>query len=341
MILQVNSNKTFNEYLTDNPNLYDGVDGYSWSDAENRWVDTGVTNTTKALIQEWFGMRNVCDDTKFSTMFRRKMNICALRYAQLSRIELSAFDPLVADYMERQTIESSTRTASGSSNHTGSGTTEQDGTDSSTRTPNLTDAHTDTRTPNLTESVEGETTGTSSTTQGGSDTTTESGSTNATHKEMSKQAPQSISYAGGGVGGALPTMDWQYATAQGQSEDSSGDSKTSTVQHGATESGTTGGTNEQTTTHTGTEQTVGQDTHTGTETTAHTNHTEGTHSDTAQDTTSSSETGSGDRREISTGRGGLTPQEAFSKAVSYLRTSSAFEWLKGEMEECFLSVYDI
>ena len=329
MILQVNSNKTFNEYLTDNPNLYDGVDGYTWSDAENKWVDTGVTNATKALIQEWFGMRNVCDDTKFSTMFRRKMNICALRYAQLSRIELSAFDPLVADYVERQTIESSTRTASGSSNHTGSGSMEQDGTDSSTRTPNLT------------ESVEGETTGTSSNTKGGSDITTDSGSTDTTHKEMSKQAPQSISYAGGGVGGALPTLDWQYATSQGQSEDNSKESKTSTVQHGATESGTTGGTNEQTTTHTGTEQTVGQDTHTGTETTSHTNHAEGTHSDTAQDTTSSSETGSGDRREISTGRGGLTPQEAFSKAVSYLRTSSAFEWLRGEMEECFLSVYDI
>lgn len=388
MILEVNSTKTFDEYLTEHPNLYDGVVGYKWYTDGVSWEKTDVSPLTKELIYDWFCMRNVCDDKKFGVMFKRKMNTCALRYAQMLRIELSGFDPLVADYVERQTIESNTKTSTGESNHKASGTTGQDGRDntvrtpdlrdthsntrtpnltdthSSTRTQDLTDGHSSTRTPDLTDRETGETSGSNSTTHGGTDVTTDNGTAKGVHKEMSKQAPQSISYGGGG-GGSLPNLDWTYATTQGQSEDVSADNKTSTTQYGATENGTNSGRNSTTTTHTGNERTVGQDTHTGTEknvgednykgteksagedthtgteTTSHTQHMEGTHSDIGSDTTSSNEIGTGDRKEIASGRGGLTPQEAFSKAMTYLKTSSAFTWLRWELEDCFLSVYDI
>ena len=70
-MLTVNSSKTFDEVLADNPNLYDDIAGYTWSADEDRWVNTGVSDVTKTLIEEWFGLRRVCDDDNFKRFFKR------------------------------------------------------------------------------------------------------------------------------------------------------------------------------------------------------------------------------------------------------------------------------
>lgn len=379
-MLRVNSSKTFDEVLTEQPNIYNGVDGYAWNNDTNRWENVGITNITKELIEEWFGLRTVCHDEHFARYFRRKLNSTALRYAQLSRIELSAFDPLVANYVEREILASNSKTSAGTLEKTGSGTS------------GGTVTNTSTRTPDLTETIEGETSGQHSLSKGGSDTVEHDGTrsltiggrdtvtregtrgteqggsdiTNATgshtdeHKEMGKQSPQSIAYAGA-IAGTLPNLDWQYATAQGQSKDDHTETSQNTVQHGLTEDTTEASEDvtaygktesgsdgyEDTTTYGGTESgsQSGTDSKTiettGTETTEGSTQSTGTHSDSVEEERTGTETGEGQTREIMTGRSGLTPQEAFSKAVIYLRNSSAWDWLRGELEECFLSIYDI
>lgn len=348
MMLTVNSSKTFDKILEEKPNLYNGIAGYTWSTDENRWVNTGVSNITKALIEEWFGLRNVCDDDNFERFFKRKMNITALRYAQLSRIELSAFDPLVAEYIEREVLAENSKTTAGTVDKTTSGTTS--GTTGSQTT----------RTPNLTEVIDRDTTGSHSTTdggsdvrehegeraneQGGTDTTTRTGSNTSEGVQVQKNAPMSIDYAGA-TAGQIPSLNWGSMTAQAQNKNTGSESGSESVQHGLTEEGTdsstdttrygkteqgtTSGTDDQTRTQTGTETTVVSGTSSGT-----TSKTEGVES-------AGTESGSGQTHEIETGRHGLTPQEAFRTAVSYLKTSSAFEWLAKELDECFLSVYDI
>lgn len=46
-------------------------------------------------------------------------------------------------------------------------------------------------------------------------------------------------------------------------------------------------------------------------------------------------------RERHTGRTGILPQEALRKAKAYIQKSRAFDWLKDELEPCFISIYDI
>ena len=348
MMLTVNSSKTFDEILEEKPDLYNDIAGYTWSSDENKWVNTGVSNVTKALIEDWFGMRKVCDDDNFERFFKRKMNITALRYAQLSRIELSAFDPLVTDYVEREVLAENSKTTAGSIDKTASGTTSG------------TTGRETTRTPNLTEVIDRDTTGSHSTTDGGTDTrehtgnrASEQGGTDITSRTKSnnsedvkvqKQAPMSIDYAEA-TAGQIPNLKWGSMTAQAQSKTTGSETGSESVQHGLTENGsdsstdatrygkteqgTTSGTDDQTRTQTGNEKTVVSGTSSGT-----TSQTEGVES-------SGTESGSGKTHEIETGRHGLTPQEAFRTAVSYLKTSSAFEWLSKELDECFMSVYDI
>lgn len=371
-MLTVKNNKTFDEFLAENPNMYDGISGYTWDSAGNQWQQTGVSDITKSLIEEWFGLRNVCNDDNFLRFFRRKMNVTALRYAQLSRIELAAFDPLVADYIEREIIENNSKTMSGNSSEITSGTSSGESNQTSTRTPDLLVTEASTRTPNLSEATTGQTSGqsskthggsdvieydgTRSSTQGGSDTTTNTGNSTDNHVEMSKQAPQSIAYQGA-TAGNIPSLDWTYATAQGQARNDHTEQGQSTVQHGMTESGTDGheetktyggtesgtesGSNQQTILSTGTETNNGTTATTGEDETVIVGTTSGQTSGTKSGQSTGTETGNGSTREIATGRNGLTPQEAFGKAVQYLKTSSAWEWLARELEECFLAVYDI
>ena len=137
MMLNVEATKTYSEYIDENPRTYDGIIAYAFDDSKNDWEPVEVPDTTKATLMDWFQYRTVCDDVKFGTFFKRKMNICALRYANMLRIEMSAFDPLVADYMETEVRENQTRVASGTETNMKNSTNTNDNTSSSVRTPDL------------------------------------------------------------------------------------------------------------------------------------------------------------------------------------------------------------
>ena len=427
MYLEVKSTKTFSEYVNEHHNLYSGVHSYVFNVDTNEWEQTAFSSVTKALIHDWFDRRKVCSDEDFGVFFKRVLNNTALRYAQLERIELSSFDPLVADYIEKQTSGNSSKVLSGSENgqtvgadsknvtNNGSRTEERTPdltdtlqgertpnitrTENGTKTPNLTEEYSNTKTPDLTETVNGSGSGTSNTTHGGSDSTTHTGTNSSTDtvtgttsgetitKDANKQAPQSISYQGQGGGsgageyGRLPGLDWQYMTAQAQRDNASEEERTDTTTHsgndsgsdsttyGKTESGSTSNTSSETRAKTGHETEIGEKTQTGSETHVNssqetgrenTSNTErhtgtetttiidtsgqtvsGSSNETTNKTTSGSESGFVEGKEIATGRSGLTPQAAFSEAVDYLKTSNAWDWLRKQLEPCFLAVYDI
>lgn len=364
MILEVKATKTYNEYVKEHPDLFAEVDGYTWSEDEQKWINTGVTDVTKALIEEWFGLRTVCSDDNFARFFRRKMNVCALRYANLSRIELTAFDPLVANYIERETIENNSKTATSVRNqetsHSDSNTRDSNSTNTdvseSTRTPELTRTETgsDSNTNSDNSSDSGSKTGKveSSGSDTSKDETVHTGTTQADHKDINKVAPQSISYAAASAGN-IPNLDWQYATGQAQAGDTGSDSSNDTTNHTGSKADESNSTESNTNTHEGSSSgsstrnseahETGNEKTNGKNTSTQVGHEEGSNSGTGSvdETGNSTENGEGRRRERESGRGGLTPQEALRTAVSYLKTSSAWEWMRRELEGCFLSVYDI
>ena len=137
-----------------------------------------------------------------------------------------------------------------------------------------------------------------------------------TTKGAEKAAPQSVSYAGA-TAGSLPALDWSYMSGQ-QQQESDGTSD-STVNA----SGTTSEDSTTTTTHTGTDGIV--------ETTG----------STSTGSSSISGSDSNSTREITTGRDGLTPQEAFLKARQWIVISDAFDWLKDELKDCFLGIVEV
>lgn len=338
-MLEVKATKTFDEVLRDNPNLYAGCVGYSWNEAENSWKAGEIAESTKQLIEEWFGLRVVCHDDHFERFFRRAINGTALRYAQLRRIELSAFDPLVANYAERERIEDTSKTTTANNELTKSGSVTGNGGSTTTRKPDLTTTDSGTRTPDLKELTEGENSQEHSTTTGGTNNTTHTGSHDNDTINANKNAPQSISYQA--QAGEVPALDWTYMTAQGQTKDRGTEDAIDTNTTSGTESGSQSGDNKQTVKTSGTETTAGTSTTTGKEVTEVENTSSTTTEDRENAIHSGSEIGNGRSREIETGRSGLTPQEAFREAVSYLKTSSAFAWLKQELEPCFFCIYDI
>lgn len=421
------ASKTFAEIKSENPNLYDGCVSYHWSEAHQRWDAVALDDATKELIDEWFSLRVVCNDEHFIRFFRRGINVNALRYAQLARIELSSFDPLVSWYREtqREGMNSSTSTGQTNENKTLSGTNAKTSgggtvtirtpnltysenenidrdnsethsdmrvpnltkTENGIRTPSLTTTEQGTRTPNLTEATSGSDSGTSSTNKTSSGREDRHGEAEAINKTANKQAPQSISYNSGsggtGAGGynTLPGLDWHFMTAQAQADNASEEDNNITTSGSANESTNHNNTNSETkrtsgqestnatTRQTGTEQTntttresgndqttgskitigsedkVGRKTETGTETTRVT--LDGTASEiksgqeNKQGTDSRVTSGSDKVRERTTGRNDMTPQEAFKTAVSYLKTSSAWEWMYRQLDQYFLAVYDI
>lgn len=81
------------------------------------------------------------------------------------------------------------------------------------------------------------------------------------------------------------------------------------------------------------------DSHTGQDTVAGS----GSNTDAGTDSKTGTTTGSDENETqyISTGRDGLTPQDALKKAMEYIRVSNAFDWLRDELESCFIAVYDV
>lgn len=337
----MNATQTFQEYSRNNPNLYDGISGYSWSEAEGRWVETPVSESTKETIMDWFGYRTVCNDDKFGTFFSRKMNLCALRYAQLLRIEMSVFDPLVSDYMERESLENISKAIVGNDKSTKSGTDSVNGTNTNTRTPDITTTENGSNTHSGEDSRNSNNTTDTDDSRTSTDTTKHTGTNESIAKQMNKNAPQSISYPTAMMDGNLPILNWQYATTQGQADNKGSESSNDTVDH--TESGrsATAFDGSENGTNSSKDNSTMNRHETGTESNVNVEDRSVTRNETSENNNNVNEDTDANRREIHSGRSGITPQDALKQAAQYLKRSSAFEWLRDELEVCFLSVYDI
>lgn len=121
---------TFSEMIEKTPNLYPSN------------IDEGLRST----IFDWFQFRNVVDDTKFPVFFRRTLNDYYSTYNQLLRVEpgIAQYDWMVESYLERQVVVNATKTETL--------TSENEGTNSSTRTDNTTQTNTGSDTRNITNS---------------------------------------------------------------------------------------------------------------------------------------------------------------------------------------------
>ena len=352
-MLEVKATKTYREFLNENPNLFNGMREFAWDEDEQKYVTVPVKPATKKLIDDWFGTRIVCNDDNFERFFTRQFNLCALRYSQLARIELSSFDPLVSDYMEREAINNSNRTSASKRdanksnisnaeiNNTQNSTGNDESTSTSKRdanksnisnaeinnTQNSTGNDESTRTPNITRTDASSRANNDS----ANDSKVGSSKSNSKDKAMNKVAPMSISYER--TNGDLPNLDWSYATSQDQRENVSNGSSTETNTHEGNSEESYSNTSKET----GTDKNVSNSTNTSTNNTTHAIN----GSETSKETGTSTETGDSKDREVRTGRGGLTPQEAFRTAVAYLKTSSAWDWFRKQLEECFLCIYDV
>lgn len=135
-------------------------------------------------------------------------------------------------------------------------------------------------------------------------------------KQAQKAAPQSIAYSGT-TAGKIPALDWGYMSGQQQQD---GEGSSSSQSSSST---------------TGTEDSTSTTTHTGTDTIAETT------GGSIQESGSLSGSDSNTTKEITTGRDGLTPQDAFLKARQWIVISDAFDWLKDELKDCFLGIAEV
>lgn len=336
---------TYSEFMLDNPTFWD-----------ERLNDGDIDEATVNSIFKWFKHRIVCDDFRFDDYFDRQLDLVLPRYNKLVRLENTEFDALVNIYRERQVTDTGSETGSESNSIEKDNTVSRSGKTTTVRTPDLEDETVRTpdltehgvRTPELTVEDEGETSSAGHTDNTShTDGTTNSNNTNDV-SSVSKQNPQSISY-GSSVAGEIPALDWSYPSSQQQSHsESTGGGSNSSDGTGSSDS-TQGGTNHNTQTTTGTDTNTTTTTGTDTSTTTRKG-TEQTIQDIVDGTTTrGSDVGSKDtsltksnlKREIFTGRDSLTPQDALREAMAYVKQSSAFAWLKEQLEVCFLSVYDI
>lgn len=333
MILPITATKNLNQWFHENPQFYDEM------------LTAGIIDeATISNIHKWYGLRTLCDDEHFSIFYERQLELVLPRYNKLIRLENTEFDAMVNSYRERQVLDMGSEQGSENSektlNITANESIDRERSDTEVTTDDI--SNTKVRTPNLTVADDGSTSNTSNTenethADGG---TTSNGSN--TNKSVAKQNPQSISYQGAAVG-SIPHLDWQFPSSQSQTEGENTGATTSENDTTGSTDTTQSGTSENTQTTTGTD--------TNTENGQNTRNKIGSSTDSedrvkGQRNAENGEietlkTTTGTKREQWTGRENLTPQNALTEAMRYVKTSSAFAWLKEQLDVCFLSIYDI
>lgn len=326
---------------------------------------TDLDDATRQNILNWFKYRKVCDNTQFIPFFQRVIDMNTWQYDQLLRVQSVEFDPMVAEYMERQVLQKGTRSGKGGRKST---TTN----DTSTNTEGSASGTSKGKQTNALKTVQsGETETNSSVHVGGDDvtdvnTTVTGGGTvgvegksddeknmtgSSGHKSMTGQLPQSSINASGGFPEAL---NWQYVTQQDENKDTNQsketdkhtDSQTTTRNTTDTTSGTTTVTHDVTTTGHDTGTTTNTTDNTGTVSNdgetqeKHNSVVKNTGTVTVEDETNEDTTDNNDTRERYTGRH-EAPQDMLDRARSFIMKTNAFVWLIDKLEPCFMSVYDI
>lgn len=334
---------------------------------------------TQTAIIDWFQFRQVCDNARFSIYFRRQASLYAGQYNKLLSMDQTEWDPMVADFMERQRKhrdgsttttngvtggeETSTSTSTGSGTATGGTTGSHTSSGSDGRTVNREDASTQDGTSAGTSDETGtessKATGSTSSTASTSreETGTEHGTETSSDRRLAGQMPDSSAYGQG-----LPTsLNWAYTSTQEEagankasdisrgnivtgSDNSSGETESqSSGEHGR--KGSTTGTTHNESTGTGKETAEGTHSDEGTEETTHNDKTTSeTQGETKRNSsaTNSSETahqGDGEEKERYSGRH-EAPQDLLDRAYTYVLRSNALKHLIKWLEPCFFGVLD-
>lgn len=297
-----------------------------------------VTEADRTTIDEYFHFRHVCDeDDKFLWFFRRTLNRAYPRYQKLVELELSEIPDLI-DYRRAihnevvgSVTDNGTQEATTKSNGTTSGTTS----DTTTTKNEGTTGIDGTNTTKHTGTVGVEHTGQSSESTTDKDITEQK--TSAYHKEISRALPQSTN--GASVSGANMSLDWTYGTSQGQTEDNGGK-----TQRDGTGSKTGSDSATDTTTHNTTDTTTSKSTTTD-ESESNTTSSGQTSSTTQGSVTQSSEsakttasTTNGDT--VESGQSEIETAIR-SKIRDYIRNSISIDWLRRELEPCFMGVFEV
>lgn len=325
--------KSFAQYNTEHPELYDGLT-YLIKTGNNEYSTATVPQSLKATIFDQFQFRYLCDkDEKFNVFFRRVLKRDLTQWAELVEIENPQF---VKDFLtDHDNSSEDTNTNNGTRESRTTGTETGKTTNSTTTGQNTTskDGGEDTISgSDTTETTTQEHTGTTDSTH--SVSTPLSGDI-VKNKYIEKLNPMSASYANAAAG-EIPALDQQYATSQTQSEEAHTkngltDTTETTVTHESTTNGTAetivntrntnryGKTNETKTTGTGS----------GTNETKKDNTV--TQNDTENGTSKNIHKDSGRNKEIG---------EVLMKNMYFIQRSSAWAQLAKRLEPCFLGIYE-
>ena len=282
-----------------------------------------VDQATQNEITDYFYYRYVNDNERFVRYFTRNLNRLKDRYNNLVRIETTRFDPMVTRYFEEQDKVNTTKTHTKVDTETG--TNGQTTTNGGTVTVKI-DSQTD-GTANATG------TGTSSYTQSNTNVvdseTSDSGSNTIRTRDLHSNMPHS-NVSAATTGGLMANVNWRYASDMTDHGEDSTNSKTSETDATTTDSGTGSSTDSST------NNTTTQNILDGTEVTTRNDNVTiaGTLNRTKNGTDTITDQVTNTKRY--TGREGQSPQELLEKARSYIRGSSAFEWLVDELSICFI-----
>mgnify|MGYP003289630186 CR=1 FL=1 len=320
--------KTFKEFLVDNPTLYNGVGYYDFNNVTQEMDFIEIDEITKTFIFDWFQDREVNSDTHFARDFKRELNKDLWQYYQFLRVQLTDFDPLVADYFEDyvQHVGENHETGKNDQTKTPGGLLKQRTT--TYNNEQVAEGGKDTIKPNTTSTQ-----------------TTERGITEETKvtpgaiievkqgiKQVDKAQPVSLSYSGA-TAGEVPDLDWHTASSQSQNEQiqvttPKGGNDTTLVTPGD-------GQDVVETKETGTKETeYGK---TSTRTGGHTEvealalaKDEVIDQDTSKDSNDAHE-----NKRRHTGRTGMLPQWALQKAREYIAGTTAYDFLYNALQPCF------
>lgn len=319
-------NKTFGQFMAENPNFWDSHSNYPAA--------------VQSIVDDWFFYRELCSssDIKFEKMFNRKLDILEEQFKDMysKYMELQSIDPTTLEIMDRtinrlknseigkvieRAIEdsvSNTRTLNTATAHTGTETTDTD----ATTTNALQDLRTLATSHTKTGTEDTDTTSTGTVSDSGSN----SGDVQNSDYPMSS-----------------PTLGFEnYVSTAQHTAGTSSNTRTDNL----------AGTNDTTYNTTDAESGTVTDAHTGTVTEAadttlthNTNIAEtGTISDAAEktttDNTNATETGEDNENveEIYTRKGNLI--EMFEKYFSVVKRTNAIAWLLDKLEVCFIQIFD-
>lgn len=315
------------------------------------------------------------DFGKFIRFFNTELLNDEYRYKELLRIERTQFDPMVANYLEEWSKDTHTGQNASTSLENDTPALINEQTVRTDNTSKVVEDNTMKQTAynsKVSTDVQHDINETTSNTHSATThsetedkTVTASEDTltynNLTETDESKQAsmaknlPNSIMY-NGATAGSLPSLDWSTGSGQNQAEAdatrTTNGSTTNSHEHdnmvesdGTVASDDSGAKTGANRVHGDAAVKSGTDTVNNTGSTTENNTgtvTTATTKTSVSGRVSKEDEGSdsyeNEHKEVHTGRTNILPQEAMPKAINYIKNSRAFDWLKGELDSCFLQI---